>query len=287
MGDDARRTIGMSRAGIAAGLLLALTATGVAAAPGSTARAGIMTPTVATAVFDGAKASGIVVIQDDGASPHPLWISLAGLPKAGTLRVIASSKVCSKTHSPADRVLGYSFGATQAGSFAVTVARPLAGPFELIRSVRIFRAGGTQRACAKGTLHDEQHASAAAPAGGHGNTSFSSLIPSPGFKGLLLARKVDGDTVRVVLSALRVDGDFLFRVVGSTEPCGGPHSSSDRVFQVPLDAIGGEGQRIDYFIRTDFPAPNDPDLLRSVRVFRGSGSGAQVECRGIIAVLIG
>jgi hypothetical protein len=91
----------------------------------------------------------------------------------------------------------------------------------------------------------------------------------------------------VTLSALRVDGDFLFRIVGSTEPCSDPHTSADRVFQVPLDAIGGEGQKIDYFIRTNFAALNDPDELRSVRVLRGSGSGNQVECRGIIAVLIG
>jgi hypothetical protein len=247
---------------------------------------GISAPTVAVGVFRGA-IKGIVVASENDLPDGRLRLSLSGLPKSGTMRLVGSTKACTKSHSPADRVLGWSWGLSQTGGFAAD--RPVDGlfdgPVDAMRSLRLFK-GSSQKACTKAHPH-EPGGTTSTTALELENTLVTSYVKAPGPRGLILTRLTDEHTVGVTLSFLALAGGQPYRLVGSSMACGSPHTRSARVFSVSISQHTQTAAGFDAFIEIDGVAAKAPGALRSWRLFRGPGTSDQVECKGIIAILIG
>ena len=115
----------------------------------------------------------------------------------------------------------------------------------------------------------------------------SSFLAKPGPRGLAALRVVDEDTVQVRAELLHKDRG-TFRLVGSTTPCTQAHTGSAKAFSVDY-SLGDTGtHEVGHFMNATRTLAKPADEIRSLRLLRKSGGTFQpVECRGIIAVLIG
>jgi hypothetical protein len=250
---------------------------------------GISAPTAAVGVFGGAL-KGIVVASEADFPDGRLRVSLSGLPTSGTMHLVGSTKACSKAHTSADRVLGFSWGLNQTGGYATgrNVRQLFDAPVDALRSLRLFK-GSAQKACTKAETHEEAAPGTAAvtPALDLENTLISSYIKAPGPQGLILTRLEGENSVGITLSLLRLPGGQPYRLVGSSKGCASTHTTSARVFSLGIAHGPQSAAAFDAFLEIEGIIAKAPSALRSLRLFRGPGTSDQVECRGIIAVLIG
>lgn len=237
---------------------------------------------------------GIVTIESG--APGRVRYAFHGLPTTGQVRAVASSKPCSQPHVGSARILGWSFGAsnptstaaigpggTAAGQFMVEISGVNAG---YIRSLRIFRGSGSsaQRACAKATRWATEPSAAVVTLE---NTLVSNFLSKPGPRGLVTIGVVDTDTIRVRAELLHKDRG-TFRLVGSTAPCSQAHTGSARVFSIAYN-LGDTGtHEVGHLVDATRTLAKPIDALRSVRIqAKNEVAMETIECRGIIAILIG
>jgi hypothetical protein len=219
-------------------------------------------------------------------SPGRVRYAFHGLPATGALRAVASTKPCSQPHAGSAKVLGWSLGAsnpTSAGQFMIDLAGANAGA---IRSVRVFRGAGTgvQRACS-----NTSHWEVAPPSYKvtFEDVLISSFLSKPGPRGLAALEVVDEDTVRVRAELLHKDRG-TFRLVGSTKPCSQAHTGASKVFSVGY-SLGDTGtHEVGHVVDATRPLAKPIDAIRSIRVMAKNEVAMEtIECRGIIAILIG
>jgi hypothetical protein len=270
----------------ALGALLALPILGGAAgaiAPRSPAGP-VPAETFSLNVFGSGPVKGMVLIESG--APGRVRYAFHGLPATGTLRAVASTKPCAQPHTGSAKVLGWSLGAsnpTSAGQFMVEISGVNAG---YIRSVRVFRGAGTgdQRACSNASRWEVAPPSYKVT---FEDILISSFLSKPGPRGLAALEVVDGDTIRVRAELLHKDRG-AFRLVGSTEPCSQAHTGAAKAFSVDYN-LGDTGtHEVGHFMNATRTLAKPADEIRSLRVMRKNEVAIeQIECRGIIAILIG
>ena len=111
-----------------------------------------------------------------------------------------------------------------------------------------------------------------------------SRFEKPGPHGIVVTRLVDEDTVRLTVSLLNLADGTRYRVVGSTRACGRPHAGRATVFGWATFPSSFQAAIVHEFRLPVVATNRNPTAIRSLRLFQGR---TQVECQGIIAILIG
>lgn len=235
-------------------------------------------------VFGSGPVKGIAMVESG--SPGRVRYAFQGLPATGELRAVASTKPCSQAHTGSAKVLGFSLspstpGSTAAGQFMVEISGVNAG---YIRSMRIFRGSGTgdQRACSATSQWG-----AVSTAVVFENVHITNFLSKPGPRGLAMVGVAADGTLRVRAELLHKDRG-AFRLIGSTKPCSEPHTGSARVFAADYE-LGDTGtHEVGHFLSATRTPAKPVDQLRSVRVVaKNDVATEEIQCRGIIAILIG
>jgi hypothetical protein len=184
-------------------------------------------------------------------------------------RVVASAKACSDAHTPADRILRYSFGATQAGSFAYATATvPLEGDLAHVRSYRFVGKGGAT-ACTQGYVFQNlANNTAGTPAPPMAEGAYA-RFKTPDAKGLVILRLTPtaGEKLTIALGNLPIARKFT--IYGSEAPCSAPGTSADVEFKVTEVPDYAAGSDVRFVARTRMIGSEDISGLQSVRIVEG------------------